>query len=70
MDELLRKKRSAEAKISKLQDSVEASEIKKLEEKDKSLLILQWPARSLPKWNFSTGYALETSTDSHSIKHA
>jgi hypothetical protein len=39
MDELLKKKRSAEAKISKLQDSVEASENKKLEEKDKLLLI-------------------------------
>ena len=31
---------------------------------------LQWPGRFLPKWNFSTGYALETSTDSHSIMHA
>jgi hypothetical protein len=39
MDALLTKKRSAEAKISKLQDSVEASENKKLEEKDKLLLI-------------------------------
>ncbi len=31
---------------------------------------LQWPACFPPKWNFSTGYALETSTDSHSIMHA